>query len=96
MKAPPSYPSHRFRTYYFLGFRFPSFFAFACLGLASTSVCALLAVSSPAGSKCRWGSFSGPYSRFVGIRAFGWSKCFKECMLVSAEAKEIEEELFGV
>ena len=38
----------------------------------------------------------GPYRRLLGVRVSGWSTCFEECMIASAEAQEFEEDLAGV
>ena len=44
---------------------------------------------------CR-ASFFGPYRRLLGVRSSGWSAWFEECMIVSAEALGLEEDLSGV
>ena len=45
-------------------------------------------VASPTSSNLRWPSFSGPYSRLLGVRSEGWSKRYEECMSASAEAQD--------
>ena len=42
----------------------------------------------PSSSDLRWSTFSGPYSRLLGVRVVGWSKRYKECMSTSAEAQD--------
>ena len=44
-------------------------------------------VAFPTSSDLRWPSFSGPYSRLLGVRSEGWSKRYEECMSASAEAQ---------
>ena len=44
----------------------------------------------------RWATFFGPYHRLLGIRAGGRYVRFEECMIVSAEVLELEEDLSGV
>jgi len=46
-----------------------------------------LEVASPTSFDLRWPSFSGPYSRLLGMRSEGWSKRYEECMSASAEAQ---------
>ena len=47
-----------------------------------------LEVASPTSSDLCWPSFSGPYSRLLGVRLKGWSKRYEECMSASAEAQD--------
>ena len=44
----------------------------------------------------RWATFFGPYSQLLSVRASGWLARFEECMITSAEARELEEDLVGV
>jgi hypothetical protein len=52
-------------------------------------------VASSGSHPCR-ASLFGAYSRPLGIRASGWSQRFEECILASAEAIELEEDLASV
>lgn len=45
-------------------------------------------MASPTSLDFHWPSFSGTYSRLVGVRAEGWAKHFEECMMVAAKAQE--------
>ena len=41
-------------------------------------------------------SFFWPYRRLLGVRSSGWFARFEKCMIVSAEALGLEEDLSGV
>lgn len=41
-------------------------------------------------------SFYGPYLELLGVRAGGWISRFEDCMLASAEARDLEESLFDI
>ena len=74
-----------------------AFHALASLLPSLNSVFAKSAkVAIGASPSFRWPSFSRPYSRLVGVRASEWSKYFEECMVDSAEAHELEEEIGSV
>jgi hypothetical protein len=45
-------------------------------------------VASPSSAYFHWPSFSGPYSRLLGVRAVRWLGRFEGFMLASVEAQE--------
>jgi hypothetical protein len=45
-------------------------------------------VASPSSAYFHWPSFSGPYSRLLGVRAVEWLGRFDAFMLASVEAQE--------
>jgi hypothetical protein len=53
-------------------------------------------VDPPVNPPPRRAPFFGPYRCLLGVRASGWSARFEKCMVASAEALGLEEDLFGV
>jgi hypothetical protein len=54
-------------------------------------------VASPCPSSVpRQAALYGPYRHILGVRAIEWSTRFEECMLVSALAQDMEEDLASV
>jgi len=72
----------------------PSLFAPSLrLALALANI---LAVAPSVGFPPYRATFFGPYSHLLGIRVSGWSTRFEECMVASAKAQELEEDLASV
>ena len=53
-------------------------------------------MASPVSFPPHWATFFGPYRSLLGVRASGWSARFEECMIASAEALRLEEDLSRV
>jgi hypothetical protein len=56
----------------------------------------LLEVSSTVSPPLYQATIFGPYSHLLSIRASGWSTRFEECMIASAEAQGLEEDLASI